>query len=304
MAKRKGFTLIELLIVIAIIAVLITILAPALQSAKEHGTQAVCLSNQMALSKGYFIYSDANRSFIPVGYCTARNFTTYLNEKYNLRVPFHPLWTNPPHEEDRTYVGQKGNMDCSLEDRQRGITTGAIYPFVNNMQAYHCPGDRRLYEGTSEGSTPAFFAYRSYNLPDVLFGAVNDLPYAYDGGKSVHLEDTVKKLSVVPFPEEKLCFVEDEYDLSGANYSYDGWSFIPERGRERWWDPVGTFHADGCTVSFLDGHASKYKWKDERSVEYFEDRDSYSNHQPGNVDIEWFLYHYPIGKFYSPQNPF
>jgi len=303
MYGRRGFTLIELLIVIAIIAVLLTILAPALRSAKEQATQAVCLSNQMALGKGYSMYADANRSFIPVGYTDQGNYQTCRNEKA-AGLPFHPLWVNPPIEENGDYVGQKGNLACSLEDRQRGCRTGAIYEFVNNVEAYHCPGDRRLYEGTSEGTSPAFHAYRSYAVPDVLFGAVNNISSAYSGGKSVHFGDTIKKLSAVPFPEDKYCFLEDEYDLRVANYSADAWSFIPERDRYTWWDPVGTFHVEGCTISFLDGHAEKYKWKDERTVEYFEDRRSANSNQPGNPDIDWFLYHYPIARIYSPSNPY
>ena len=45
MGPRKGFTLIELLVVIAIISLLMALLVPALERAREQGQRVVCLSN-------------------------------------------------------------------------------------------------------------------------------------------------------------------------------------------------------------------------------------------------------------------
>jgi prepilin-type processing-associated H-X9-DG protein/prepilin-type N-terminal cleavage/methylation domain-containing protein len=62
---KNSFTLIELLVVIAIIAILAAILLPALNSARERGRQANCLSNLKQFGTAFMNYCDASDGFFP-----------------------------------------------------------------------------------------------------------------------------------------------------------------------------------------------------------------------------------------------
>lgn len=64
MSKRKGFTLVELLVVIGIIALLISILLPSLNKAREMGRRAACLSNMRQLAMGWNAYAIDNKGKI------------------------------------------------------------------------------------------------------------------------------------------------------------------------------------------------------------------------------------------------
>ena len=65
--RKRGFTLIELLVVVSIIAVLVSILMPALGTAKEHARRVVCSSNLHQVAIAAVGYAVENKDYFPPG---------------------------------------------------------------------------------------------------------------------------------------------------------------------------------------------------------------------------------------------
>src|SRR3712207_6609237 len=63
--RRKAFTLVELLVVIGIIALLISILMPALGRAKEQANWVACMANMRSVGQAFQVYVNNNKGRFP-----------------------------------------------------------------------------------------------------------------------------------------------------------------------------------------------------------------------------------------------
>ena len=280
--KRRAFTLIELLVVIAIIALLLSILIPSLRIAKQKAIAILCLFNQKNIILAWQTYNVDNDGKIVNGYCYDLGMRSQGGDG---------CWVEPSQDDNGTYLGTPG-LDIPLAYRLNGLRKGLLFPYLNTIDVFHCPGDRRFKKGTSIGSSPAYQIYRTYSISDsAIANEERDARCAELGYR------TAKRITEIRSPANKYILVEEPYDGRAINYNDASWNFNYLGGY--FWDPLGIYHNDSCTLSYADTHAESYKFRDPRTIEYFTDRAAYEARygsrpsENDNEDVRYFKNNWP-----------
>jgi len=225
MCNRHAFTLIELLVVIAVIALLLAILMPALNKARELAQGVACKGNLKNYTLAMLMYlGDNDNKFCDPDMCYFSQRDPYPIEA---AIPagnhLHLRWCN-----EDVYL------------RTHPEYGGTLYPYMQDAKAFICPTFTRLALRTSQDQF--FMSYRdSIKRYKPWY---NYTMNAYLGDRrGVAKKTRVLTLSEVRRPAETFAFTEEsslvdtQYNQSGLNDTF----MVPgdDIMVQRWLDSVG-----------------------------------------------------------------
>ncbi len=226
-----AFTLIEVLVVLAIIALLASMLLPALVSAKSKAQSTACSSNLRQLQVGWQQYTLENNDLLP---------PSMMKGDYGVRASVG-CWV----------VGNP-QADVSASNLQSGV----LYKFVGAVGAYRCPADR-----ATVTQRPGLLRARSYSMNIWLNG---DARPVYDATPQTLPEIKTKQSQLVrPAPPQLFVFMgehQDSIDDGALVVGSDKYGFV-----NRWLDVPADRHAQGANLSFADGHQERWRWEAPKS---------------------------------------
>lgn len=234
---NEGFTLVELLVTIAVIAILVGLLLPAVGRAKGRALNTVCIGNFRQLTACWKMYSDDNS-----GKLVLVNFKAIPNPGQS--VINTNAWVRGSMNDDAVEYPpiEPGVLDST---NVNGIKWGSLYQYSSALGIYRCPQDQVTVNGVSR--------VRSY--------AIN----GWMGGTTVHGQRNYRVFRrdhdiVNPLPSKAWVFL-DEHERS----INDGWYAVDMVGNLGMLDAPASRHGGSYALSFADGHVETWKLLDDRT---------------------------------------
>ncbi|MCP4709023.1 MAG: type II secretion system protein [Planctomycetes bacterium] len=137
---KTAFTLVELLVVIAVMAILIAILMPALSKAREQARTIKCRTNLYGFGKGYVMYLDDNNGFFPPAYSWLYKTQLY-DANYRRRIIGR---AGADAEKLQQAYSTLNQHFCRWHDKNVNLDnvpqfTGVFWPYVSDRDISLCP---------------------------------------------------------------------------------------------------------------------------------------------------------------------
>lgn len=229
---RRGFSLIELLVAISIIALLISMLIPALGKARDAGRSAVCLSNQRQLGTAMNLYANENNGFVP-----REGVDDAKRERPPWAVALRPYIDgriNPDEDPNDQFSGAPYYRDPSRRaDRH-------VIHYLTNAIPFHKSGPDRTTDPT------AAINWKKRRGPTKIERVVNPSGVVY---LTDYYDDPNGSTASTIYTSTTMT------DMEIAQW-YDLWLAAHVNGGPTMRRMEPRRHGTGCNALFFDGHAS------------------------------------------------
>jgi prepilin-type N-terminal cleavage/methylation domain-containing protein len=151
--SRTGFTLVELLVVIAIIGILVALLLPAIQAAREAARRSQCSNNMKQLGVAMHNYHDTHRAFPALG---TRGIGADMGWWYAWTIPILPFVEQAPlHEEIMARARPSGGGLPTPWDTGNNAWNNSNWKV--DIPGFICPSD---FPPPNRGESPSLLTYK------------------------------------------------------------------------------------------------------------------------------------------------